>query len=166
MAEEETDPNDIVDQVFAESDAFRLAIRGMVLIEELVDDAIDEAFRDGLPAELARLSRPSRVSLAVALELITSELAKAIETLGRIRNAFAHTMADEVSEQQIAELQKAATPFVPDVYDWENDSTFDLFYAAMIGVFNATIQTIERAEELRKRNARELVAMAPSHTFR
>jgi hypothetical protein len=60
MAEEETYPNDILDQVFAESDPFRLAIRSMVLLEELVDDAIDEAFRDGLPAELARLSRPSR----------------------------------------------------------------------------------------------------------
>lgn len=74
MAEEGTHPNDIVDQVFAESDEFRLAIRGMVLIEEVVDDAIDEAFRDGLPAELAGLSRPSRVSLAVALELITPNL--------------------------------------------------------------------------------------------
>lgn len=30
------------------------------------------------------------------------------------------------------------------------------FYGAMIGVFNATIQTIERAEELRRQNAVEL----------
>ena len=77
---------ELVDEIFRERDPFRLAIRGMVLIEELLDDAIDATFKDGMPPQLNRLNRPSRVALAVALELISADLGRAISVLGTIRN--------------------------------------------------------------------------------
>jgi hypothetical protein len=53
----EVEQQDLIGEVFGERDSFRLAIRGMVLIEELLDEAIDGAFREGMPPELARINR-------------------------------------------------------------------------------------------------------------
>jgi len=160
MSAEDVTPVDeeqeLVDEVFWEKDPFRLAIRGVVLIEEVLEEAIDEAFRDGLPAELARLGRPSRVALAVALELITPDLGRAIVALGKIRNDFAHTMADEITEEHIQRLAPHARQFVPDHYDWERDSLFDLFQASMVLVYSVTLEMTEHATEQRAKAASEL----------
>ena len=76
--------------LFLEKDEFRLVIRGFGLFEEILDDAIGAAFRDGLPDELSRLRLPARLALAQALELITPEVGRAIKALAKIRNEFAH----------------------------------------------------------------------------
>jgi hypothetical protein len=58
IQDESLDDEQVVDEIFWERDSVRLAIRGMVLIDAILDDAIDDAFEDGLPAELEGAATP------------------------------------------------------------------------------------------------------------
>ena len=43
------------------------------MVEEVLDGAIDAAFREGTPGELKRLRLAARIALAEGLELITHD---------------------------------------------------------------------------------------------
>ena len=49
------------DAVFSEKDEFRLAVRGVTLMETVLKEAIGDAFADGMPAALEGLNWPSLV---------------------------------------------------------------------------------------------------------
>ena len=44
--------DELVDAVFSETDAFRLAVRGVTLMEAVLKEAISDSFADGMPAAL------------------------------------------------------------------------------------------------------------------
>ena len=54
--------------ILTEEDPFRLVIRGHAMVEDMLDRAINAAFCDGTPRELAKLRLGARVALAEALE--------------------------------------------------------------------------------------------------
>lgn len=152
--------------IFAgEDDPFRLVIRGHALIEEVVDQGIDNAFADGMPAELKRLRLAARLSLAQALELITPEVAKAVTTLAKIRNRLAHGVDADVTDEDVRSLLRVLEPFA------EPDDPWDRYHADYhLGLAIATIwvsarQTVDFALERRADAEAALAAWTERHVL-
>jgi hypothetical protein len=124
----------------------------MSFIEDQIDGAIDRAFTGGVPRELRRQSLPVRLALARALDLLPAEIIEAIRVLASIRNVFAHSFADELTERQADDLAVAITPLLKDDvmgadYEGEGDS---LLVIAVGTVILAVDYSIEHALEVRK----------------
>jgi hypothetical protein len=141
--------------ILAERDAFRLVIRGHALVEEFLDRAINDAFRDGTPAELRRLRLPARLALAEALELITTQVSTAIATFAKVRNRLAHGGDDAVTAQELEHLHAAAAPFLGDDIDLRNYDEDDQLRILVWALAQATSYTVEYA--LAKRQEAEAV---------
>jgi hypothetical protein len=155
---EEVDAEDErFEAILSEKDPFRLSIRGMSLIEEVVDEAIAEAFRGGTPRELKRLSLPVRLALAQALELLTAELVITIKDLASIRNDFAHGFDDELTADHWRVLVRILTPFMPDDFDANDYSDGDLLRIAVPTVLQATELVVQRGLD-RRAAAEEAIA--------
>lgn len=123
-------------------------IRGYALVEELLDEAISAAFRDGTPAELKRLRLAARLALAEALELVTSEVATAITALAKVRNRLAHGGDVVVTDEELRTLHAASEPFVrDDIFEnWDKDNQLRI---VVYVICEATGFTVEYA--LKKR---------------
>ena len=153
--EDGVDYIDYVEEILSERDVFRLSVRGVTLMEVELEGAIGEAFPEGMPPVLERLQWPSLVALAKALELITEDLRKALLVLGKIRNAFAHEMADEMSHEHV-NLLSGVIPALWPKFDRNEYSPDDLFRMSMQVTFDALVDTIEHAEDQREQAAAEL----------
>lgn len=108
------DRNSFVNVLNAElSDPFRLAIRGHAGIEAKLDQMLDDAFPEGLPAFLRRTGFSRKVELVVALGLVPRSFADPIGRLTRIRNAFSHGDLADLDEKQAFDLVMALPAIAP-----------------------------------------------------
>jgi hypothetical protein len=101
------DALEVLDELLAEKDLFRLVIRGFALISDELDEAIENAFGGPIPSELSRLRLPARLALAEALSAVTPEISLAIQRLGKIRHRLAHSVAGEASDNEIRGVWEA-----------------------------------------------------------
>ena len=147
--EEGPDEDPSVEEVLTDRDPFRLAIRGVALIDSLLMEATADAFRDGVPPELRRLPLPARVGLARALELIPADLGSAILVLSQIRNQFAHSMMEDMTEEHALKLKAVMAGFLPDV-NFDTWALGDILRICMDEVYYQTGNTIEYAREQRE----------------
>lgn len=152
-------------EIFAEAgDPFRLVIRGNALIEEVVDEAIDNAFK-GTPAQLKHLRLAARLSLAEALELITPEVAKAVTALAKIRNRLAHGVDADVTDEDVRSLRRAVEPFGEPDDSWDDYPGESHLPMAIATIWVSTRQTVDFALGRRAEAEAALAAWAERHVL-
>ena len=139
-----------IGEILEEKDAFRVIIRGQAAIEDVLDEAIDAAFTGGTPGELKRLRLPSRLALAAALELLTTEVAAAIALLAKIRHQFAHGAADELTDDHVKLLRDFTAGFYPpEEVNADDFSPDDLLRIVVGTVWHLTQDTVKDALDKR-----------------
>jgi hypothetical protein len=113
----ETQPgSDAFQQILRERDPFRMAIRGFAAIEAEIDDAILEAFTGDLPGragvrQFGGFSR--RLTLAIALGIVSKEFRPIIDSLARLRNDLAHGKVSDITPQRQRALAKVVRELLP-----------------------------------------------------
>lgn len=88
----------IVDDLFGahgeKPDSLRLLLQGFRSLELLIEEALAEAFGGELPDEVRRTPFHVRVGLAVALNLLPSDMKDPLGRLKTLRDDFAHAKRD------------------------------------------------------------------------
>jgi hypothetical protein len=86
------------------ADVFRVAIRGLVHLETMLDDGIRDMLPGGAGRDIMRLNFSRRLSLATALGLIDDDVKRLIGALAKVRNEFAHGTIDDLDRQRADQL--------------------------------------------------------------
>jgi hypothetical protein len=102
-------------QILQERDPFRMAIRGFAAIEAEIDDAILEAFTGDLPRRGVRQlgGFSTRLTLAIALGIVSKEFRPIIDSLARLRNDLAHGKVSDITPQRQRALAKVVRELLP-----------------------------------------------------
>lgn len=98
-----------------EEDDFRLAIRGFTALEQMIDQAMEEA----LPGRWSGKIRTfggfrSRLELAVGLALVAPQWTKALRELAALRNDFAHGTIEHLTRARVRRIAKPVEPMIVD----------------------------------------------------
>ena len=97
-------------KLVSEQDAFKLAIRGLAAIEAEIEEAMKDAFPDGVPSEIRRLGFNTRLALAVGLGIVPKQFQGAFKVLAKLRHDFAHGELQDLTAQRAKALVGAWPP--------------------------------------------------------
>ena len=90
--------------LLAESDPFKLAIRGHSALEAELDESIDAAMEGRRPDELKAPSSRVRLALAVGTGVLPAVQQGPVKALPKWRHEFAHGEIDELTPKRAQEL--------------------------------------------------------------
>jgi hypothetical protein len=93
-------------QILQGEDPLGVVVRSHVYIERLLNEYIETVVPSPKHLEKAGLEYWQKVALATALGL-DPELSSALQCLGTLRNRFAHTEKDQLTDDDSKNLQKA-----------------------------------------------------------
>lgn len=93
-------------QILQGEDPLGVVIRSHVYIERILNDYLETVVPFPEHLEKAELEYSQRVTLAVALGL-DADLSPALQCLGKLRNRFAHTEKDKLTDDDSKNLQRA-----------------------------------------------------------
>lgn len=105
-----------IQEVFADernADPFRMAIIGWTTIEDMLEDALADAFHGELPKEVRGFNL--RASLAEALNLIPAELRGPLGVVKKLRDEFAHGQRQGLDVSDGKVLWKAMREIAPEI---------------------------------------------------
>jgi hypothetical protein len=97
----------LIDQ---ETDPFRLAILGNAALEATLNDAIARSFLRPPPADILSMAYDRRLTLGVALGVVTEEQLPLFKLVARIRHDFAHNTIQSLDFQRAKGLLEHVAP--------------------------------------------------------
>jgi hypothetical protein len=161
---DEDDPGlERLDALLADKDEFRLVIRGFAGVDELLGQAISNAFGDQLPRELRDLRLPARLALAKAVGAVSPELAAAIQAFAKIRHRLAHgaePLPDDaccVSDEEALGLWRLIRSELQDL-DPHDYSPWDQLRLAIAAIWIAVDDSVDDAHWRRRETEDALAA--------
>jgi hypothetical protein len=147
-----------------ETDTFKLAIKGPVALERMIDDGIRRALPGGAAKEIMGLRFGLKLHLAQSLGLITPETRELIARLNEIRNKLAHGEIDEINLRQARQLIAPTRAVFASRGPLEADTALDtatphqILQGALLAAIVATQASLAIAEHERERRAKALEA--------
>jgi hypothetical protein len=98
--------DDEFDALLTERDAFKLAIRGQAALEAELHASIAEAFPGQMPAELQRLSFPTRLALAEAVGVVPPNFRACFQAFASLRHDSAHGDIQDLTIERAWQLRE------------------------------------------------------------
>jgi hypothetical protein len=138
-------PHKIPSSVVHHADPLIILVTAHLHLESLIIGFIDHALMKPKALDVARLSFPMKVDLAIALGSFPEHVKSAALTINRIRNRFAHEIDATIGAEDVRQLLEE-TPFLKPTAD-DNWSTLPpgnqigwiaaLLQAYLFGIFEA-----------------------------
>lgn len=160
----ESPRTDLLAQRLQDDDPFRVAIRGHVVLEDIVDEALREMLTGHGSADVMGLQFSRRLALATSLGLITENDRRLVHELGRIRNDFAHGTIEELSLPRAKQLLAPLRAIYPEpaagrpgVLAEVGATPHRILTSSLMGAFVAINWSIDRARAERSEREQALV---------
>jgi hypothetical protein len=143
------------------ADPFRLAIIGYAKIDETLNEALTEAFGGELPRELRLTPFKTRVSLAIALNLMPEVFRGPLGKIAEVRHKVAHARIQELTASDARELYAAYRQLAPaidtQVPQLKDEDQAEIHLANLL--LFVEVGLLASFEEARERQAQQEEAM-------